>query len=519
MDELNLDHLTPLTPLSYLERSATVYGDRQAVVDGDVRLTYRQLHERTKRLAGGLAGLGVEPGGRVAFLSPNTHALLEAHYGVPAAGALLVAMNTRLAPAEFGHILEHSGADVLVFDQSLAGEAHRAAEIAGTGVRLIESGGPGSEYERLLDQADSLWLMPDSETSALSINYTSGTTGLPKGVVYHHRGAFLQALAMAYHARLGLDSVYLWTLPMFHTNGWCFPWAVTAAGARHRCLHRVDPGEIWRAIRTEGVTHLCAAPTVLIMLADHPDAAGGAPRPISVMTGGAPPTPALLERLASLGIDVVHLYGLTETFGPAAICDWRPEWSELPVAEQARIKARQGVGNVISGEVRVVDLEGTDVPHDGETIGEIAISGNNVMAGYYRDPDATAAAIPDGWFRTGDLAVKHPDGYVEIRDRKKDIIISGGENISSVEIERVLAAHPAVYEAAVIGEPDPKWGEVPVAVVEVKQGAHVSEEDLIEFVRGKLARFKAPRRVEFGALPRTSTGKIQKHMLRRRSGD
>jgi fatty-acyl-CoA synthase len=519
MDDLEMpvDHLTPLTPLSYLERSAAVYGDREAVVDGDVRLTYGELFERTKQLAGGLAELGVNPGGRVAFLSPNTHVLLEAHYGVPAAGAVLVAMNTRLAPSEFGYILEHSGAEVLVFDPVLTDEAHRAAAIAGTGIRLVQTGGPASDYERLLAGADPLWMKPGSETSALSINYTSGTTGAPKGVVYHHRGAFLQALAMAYHARLGLDSMYLWTLPMFHTNGWCFPWAVTAAGARHRCLHRIDPAEIWHVIRQEGVTHLCAAPTVLIMLADHPAAVGGAPRPVSVMTGGAPPTPALLERLAALGIEVMHLYGLTETFGPAAICDWRPEWSDLPAAEQARLKARQGVGNVISDEVKVVDFDGSDVPPDGETIGEIAISGNNVMSGYYRDPEATAAAIPDGWFRTGDLAVKHPDGYVEIRDRKKDIIISGGENISSVEIERVLAAHPAVYEAAVIGEPDPKWGEVPVAVVEVKEGEHVSEEDLIEFVRSRLARFKAPRRVRFGALPRTSTGKIQKHLLRRRS--
>jgi fatty-acyl-CoA synthase len=333
-------------------------------------------------------------------------------------------------------------------------------------------------------------------------------------VVYHHRGAFLQAVAMAYHARLDSDSVYLWTLPMFHTNGWTFPWAVTAAGARHRCLHRIDPGEIWSAIREEHVSHLCGAPTVLLMLADHPDARDGCPRPISVMTGGAPPTPALIERLSGLGIDVIHLYGLTETYGPAAICEWHSEWSDLPPDQQANRKARQGVANIIGAPVRVVDDEGHDVPKDGVTIGEIAVTGNNLMAGYYRDVDATARAIPDGWFRTGDLAVMHPDNYVEIKDRKKDIIISGGENISSVEVERVLASHPAVYEAAVVGRPDPKWGEVPVAIVELRPGHEASAEQLTEHVRSHLAHFKAPKSIVFRDLPRTSTGKIQKHRLR-----
>jgi len=332
--------------------------------------------------------------------------------------------------------------------------------------------------------------------------------------VYHHRGAFLQAVAMAYHARLDSDSVYLWTLPMFHTNGWTFPWAVTAAGARHRCLHRVDPAEVWSAIRAEHVTHLCGAPTVLLMLADHPDARGGSPRRVSVMTGGAPPTPALIERLAELGIDVVHLYGLTETFGPAAICEWRSEWNDLPASEQALRKSRQGVANIIGAPVRVVDENGDDVPLDGRTVGEIAVTGNNVMACYYNDPEATDRAIPDGWFRTGDLAVMHPDHYLEIKDRKKDIIISGGENISSVEVERVLASHPAVYEAAVIGRPDPKWGEVPVALVELRPGREVTEGELIGHVRAHLAHFKAPKSVLFRALPRTSTGKIQKHRLR-----
>jgi fatty-acyl-CoA synthase len=511
---MQIDHLTPLTPNSYLERSALVFGDRPAVTDGDLEFTYAELFDRCRRLAGALRADGIQPGERVAFLSPNTHALLEGHFGVPASRAALVAMNTRLVPEEFAYILGHSGAKALVFDRSLEDEARRAALLAGTGVRLIPSGFAGSEYELMVESGDPLWLSPEDETDMLSINYTSGTTGRPKGVVYHHRGAFLQAVAMAYHARLSSDSVYLWTLPMFHTNGWSFPWAVTAAGARHLCLHRIDPAEVWRAIRNEGVTHLCAAPTVLLMLADHNDAGDGAPRPISVMTGGAPPTPALLERMASLNIDMIHLYGLTETYGPAAICEWRSAWNDLPRGEQAARKARQGVANIIGAPVRVVDDEGVDVPNDGATIGEIALTGNNVMAGYYNDPEATARAIPDGWFRTGDLAVMHDDGYIEIKDRKKDIIISGGENISSVEVERVLATHPAVYEAAVIGRPDEKWGEVPVAMVELRPGHDVTAEDLIEHVRTHLAHFKAPKGVVFGELPRTSTGKIQKHHLR-----
>lgn len=509
-------HLAPLTPLSFLARSARVYGDRLGVIDGDLRLSYGQLYERSARLAGAVREKGIEPGDRVAFLAPNTHTLLEGHFGIAAARSVLVAMNTKLSPNEIAYVLEHSGAKFLVYDFSMAEEAKKAAHLAGGKVGLIDAGGPDSEYERLIEGGPALWQEPDDETDPLSINYTSGTTGTPKGVVYHHRGAFLQALAMAFHARLDLDSVYLWTLPMFHTNGWCFPWAVTAAGARHRCLRGIDPSEIWRAIRTEGVTHLCAAPTVLLMLSEHPDAGSGAPQRINVMTGGAPPTPSLLERLSELNMEVTHLYGLTETFGPAAICDWRPEWNELPLNEQARLKARRGVENVISQEVRVVDADGDDVPADGETTGEIAISGNNVMAGYFRDPEATARAIPDGWLRTGDLAVKHPDGYVEIRDRKKDIIISGGENISSVEVERVLATHHAVYEAAVIARPDDKWGEIPIAFVELKEDSAISSQQLIDYVRSHIAHYKAPREVVFRKLPRTSTGKIQKHLLRER---
>jgi fatty-acyl-CoA synthase len=508
------DHLAPLTPLSYLARSRLVYGDRIGVSDGGREFTYSELFDRSARLAGFLRQAGVA-GDRVAFLSPNTHVLLEGHFGVAAAGAVLVAMNARLSPDELGQIIAHSGSTVLVVDHTLRAEASEAVRRSERPVLVIEAGDEGSEYEERLGAAEPMWSEPASEHAMLSINYTSGTTGEPKGVVYHHRGAFLQALAMAYHARLDLDSVYLWTLPMFHTNGWCFPWAVTAAGSRHLLFPRIDPAEIWRMIRTEGVTHMCAAPTVLLLMAAHESAGAGAPRQVRVMTGGAPPTPALLERMAALNLDVVHLYGLTETVGPAAICDWRPEWDLLPADQQARLKARQGVGNVISRAVRVVDADGLDVPPDAETVGEIAVSGNNVMTGYFKDDDGTARAIPDGWFRTGDLAVMHPDGYVEIVDRKKDIIISGGENISSVEVERVLASHPSVFEAAVVAAHDEKWGEVPVAFVELHAGHEIPAEDLVAYVRSQIAHYKAPRRIIYQPLPRTSTGKIQKHLLRR----
>jgi fatty-acyl-CoA synthase len=352
----------------------------------------------------------------------------------------------------------------------------------------------------------------------LSINYTSGTTGKPKGVMYHHRGAYLQALAMAAHMRLDCASTYLWTLPMFHCNGWCFTWGVTAAGATHLCLRKLDPALVWRHLRESGVTHFCAAPTVLIMIA-WADAAkhGKLPRTVHAATGGAPPTPAILTRMAELDIEVTHLYGLTETFGPAVVCEWRAEWSQLPITEQGQLKARQGVGNVIAQNLRIVDVDGRDVPADAQTIGEIALRGNNVMLGYYRDDEATRRAAPDGWFRTGDLGVMHADRYVEIKDRSKDIILSGGENIPSVEVERALSAHAAVMEAAVVAGPDPKWGEVPVAYVTLKPGATASEAELIAHARSLLAHFKAPKKIVFGELPKNATGKIQKFVLRERA--
>ncbi len=514
---------TELTPVSFLERAAKVFAERTAVVDGTVRYSYEQFWLRARRLAGVLAERGVEKGDRVAVLAPNTHVLLEAHYGVPLAGAVLVALNTRLAAGEVGYILRHSGAKLLIVDSGLRSVAQDAARDAGLDLPLIVSGSEnlaGDEYEELLGRAAPHRVEVTDERSLLSINYTSGTTGKPKGVMYHHRGAYLQALAMAYHSKMDTSSRYLWTLPMFHTNGWCFPWAVTAAGAVHRCLPKADPGEIWRAVREEGITHFCAAPTVLAKLADHPAAQQGAPpQRIRVFAGGAPPWSSLLATMERLGIDVQHLYGLTETFGPAVVSEWQSEWDNLPDDERARLKARQGIANVVAEPVRVLDPAGNDVPADGATLGEIVLRGNDVMLGYYRDEEATEAATVQGWFRSGDVGVIHPDGYVELRDRIKDVIISGGENITSVEVENALAAHPDVLEAAVVGAHHPTWTEVPVAYVTLRSPASVTEAELAEFVRDRIARFKAPRRIVFGELPKTSTGKIQKNTLRESAAD
>ena len=507
-----------LTPTSFLVRSGRVYADREAVVDGERRFSYAEFLERCLRLAGALRNMGIPEGGRVAVLAPNTHVLLEAHYGVPFSGAVLVALNTRLTSADLSFIVAHSGAQVLIYDYEFEAIARDIEGQVGGGLRLVRAGRPDDQYEHLLSATGPYQRAVTDERGLLSINYTSGTTGKPKGVMYHHRGAYLQALAMAMETRLDCDSVFLWTLPMFHCNGWCFPWGVTAAGAVHLCLRKFDPAVVWKHLRESNVTHLNGAPTVLTMLAWHPDA-GRLTRSIRVATGGAPPTPAILQRMTELGMDVTHLYGLTETFGPAAICEWRGEWNRLGIEEQARIKARQGVGNVISQQLRVVDTQGKDVPTDGRTLGEIALRGNNVMLGYYRDEIATRKAIPDGWFRTGDIGVMHADGYIEIKDRAKDIIISGGENIPSIEVERTLCAHPAVMEAAVVAGPDPKWGEVPVAFVTLKGGAAATEPELVAWARQHIAHFKAPKRVVFGELPRNATGKIQKFVLRERARD
>ncbi len=515
----------PLTPVSFLDRARLVHGDRPAVIDGPLQRTYEEFADRCERLAGATVDLGLEPGDAVSVLAPNVSMALEAAFGFPMAGVVFNALNSRLSAGELAWIVGHAESKVLFADHALASVA-RSIQQQVPGLRVVvsnDAGASGSgddgdcEYEARLAAATPHRVEVTEEQSLLSLNYTSGTTGHPKGVMYSHRGANLNALAMAAQGGLDSDAVFLWTLPMFHCNGWCYPWAVTAVGGTHVMLRTLEPGTVWRHIRDDGVTHFNAAPTVLIGLVNDPDAAP-APRTVKVATGGAPPSPTLLSQLAGLNIDVTHLYGLTETYGPSLICDWRREWDGLPAADQARIKARQGVGTLVTSSVRVVDGDGADVPADGATQGEIAIRGNNVMLGYYKDPDATAAASVEGpegtWFRTGDVAVMHDHGYVEVRDRAKDVIISGGENIASIEVEQALASHPDVVECAVVAAPDDKWGEVPAAFVVLRSGADVTEADLVEHVKSRIARFKAPKSVTFGDLPKTATGKIQKFALR-----
>jgi fatty-acyl-CoA synthase len=497
----------PLSPVSFLRRSATVFPDRTAVVDGEVRLTYRELWDRAQRQAGLLRCLGVSPGDRVAVLAPNSRMLLEAHYGVSLAGGVLVAMNIRLTAGELSYIVTHSGASVLLYDESFADLAGQLPVAVSIGT---------DEYERRLVSADAVAVPVTDEFGLLSLNYTSGTTGRPKGVMYHHRGAYLQALSMAYHGRIEPTTVHLWTLPMFHCNGWAFTWAVTAGGGTHVCLPKVDPARIWQLLDEEHVTSLNAAPTVLIDLAAHP-AAHTLDRVVEIGTGGAPPSPTVLGRLGALGFDVTHLYGLTETFGPSVISEFPRDWSDRPAQEQARLKARQGNANIAGTPIRVVDENEADVPADGTTMGEVVIHGNTVALGYYDDPAATKEAFGSGWFHTGDLGVMHPDNYVELRDRAKDVIISGGENVASIEVEQVLVRHPAVLEAAVVAAPHERWGEVPHAYVTLVDSASVTEAELIAFCREHLPGFKTPKKVVFGPLPKTSTGKIQKYLLRNRT--
>ena len=500
-----------LLPVRFLDRSAAVHGDKTAVIDGSRELTYRDLHDRCRRLAGALVADGLGPGARVAVLSHNTLEMLEAHYGVPYAGGVLVPLNARLSAADIAYILEHSGAEVLIATDPLVAVAREASELAGDAVKVIAG---CDQYEDYVASAAPVDVACIDEFATVAINYTSGTTGKPKGVVYTHRGAYLQALAMAFHSGLNLNSSYLWTLPMFHCNGWCFTWAVTAAGGTHVCLPKVEASSIWNAVEAHAITHMCAAPTVLSTITAEPPAR----RPeqaVWVATGGAPPAPALLARARACGLEVTHLYGMTETYGPAVINEWKQEWDCVPDDERDRLNARQGIGNIVAEPVRVVDEQGRDVPADGVTIGEIALRGNNVTPAYYRDPVATAAAVPDGWFRSGDLAVRHPDGYLEIRDRAKDVIISGGENISSVEIEGAIVEHPAVLEAAVVGIPHEHWGERPVAFVSLRPGATVTSAELRAHLLDRVAKFKVPDRIEFTALPKTATGKIQKFELKR----
>ncbi len=513
---------TPLSPAVFLERAGSVFAERTAIRDRGRSYTYGEFAARSQLLAGALAAAGVGEGGRVAALCANGHVMLELHHAAPLVGSVLVPLNFRLRAEELAYMLAHSGAGLLVATGEFAGLASEVA--ARSGVRLALAGGADTgvdSYEEMLAAARPAGWEPPDERALLAINYTSGSTGQPKGVMYNHRGGYLQALAMAFHLRLGPESRYLWTLPMFHCDGWCITWAVTAAGGEHHCQGLFDAAAAWAAIACGEVTHLSAAPTVLTMIAEAAAAPGAPPpsAPVQATTGGAPPPPALLERLAALGLTVTHLYGLTESYGPAVTNVWQPPWSLLRAGEQAALNARQGIGNVVTGGLRVLDATGREVPHDGVTIGEIALRGNNVMVGYYADPEATADAVRSGWLHTGDLGVCHPDGYIELRDRAKDIIVSGGENVASVEVERALAEHPAVLECAVVAGPDAIWGEIPVAFVTLRSGAAAGEAELIAFGRERLAHFKAPRAVVFGELPKTATGKVQKHVLRARLSD
>ncbi len=520
-----------LTPLAFLRRSAAVYADKIAVVHGEQRFTYAELYARCRRLASALAARGVGVGDTVAVMSPNTPPMLEAHYGVPMTGAVLNALNYRLDADTVVRILEHGEAKVLITDRELAPVMGPALEKLGRDIVVIDVDDPLAEggellgekdYEAFLAEgdADYAWSVPADEWQALALNYTSGTTGGPKGVVYHHRGAFLNALGNALVFGLDSRSVYLWTLPMFHCNGWTYTWGVTAVGATHVCLRRVDPALIFPLIEAERVTHLCGAPIVLNMLIHAPDAVKRAfAHTVEVATGGAAPPSAVITAMEELGFRVTHLYGLTETYGPATVCAWQGEWDALPADARAARMARQGVHYPTLADLTVADPATLEpVPADGETLGEVMMRGNTVMKGYLKNPEATAAALAGGWFHTGDLAVMHADGYMEVKDRSKDVIISGGENISSLEVEDVLYRHPEVMEAAVVARPDEKWGESPCAFVTLRADAGpVSDADIVQWCREHMASFKIPRTVVFGPLPKTSTGKIQKYVLRERA--
>ena len=521
---------TALTPLSFLERSARVWPGKTAVVYGARRLTYRELAAEAQRVAGALRASGAGPGDRVAYLMPNLPEMLIAHFAVPLAGAVLVAVNTRLTAEEVAYILSHSGAKIVVVDAALLPTATAAAKdieavaelVIAEDAELEPDGAELSGEPRLVSYSEFLargtqeplpWSVPD-ELAPIAINYTSGTTGRPRGVIYTHRGAYLNCFGEIVHSRNDENSVYLWTLPMFHCNGWCTPWSLTAIGGTHVCLREVRGDAIWEQLREHDVTHLNAAPTVVSTILNAPGA-GPLTRPVLITTAGAPPSPTTIAQMERMGFQIVHVYGLTETYGPISVCQSQPQWADLPAEQRAVLQARQGVSMIQAEGLRVVDDEMGDVPADGSTMGEIVMRGNNVMAGYYLDPAATAEAFRGGWFHSGDLGVMHSDGYIELRDRIKDIVISGGENISTVEVEQALMSHPAVLEAAVIGVPDDKWGERPKAFVVFRADHSATPEELIAHVRIKIARYKAPRDIDIVLeLPKTSTGKIQKFVLR-----
>ncbi|MCC7016685.1 MAG: acyl-CoA synthetase [Rhodospirillales bacterium] len=524
----NAANVAALSPLSFLERAASVYPDRVAVIHGRKRFTWKETYARCRRLASALSVRGVGHGDTVAVMAANTPEIYEASFAVPMLGAVLNTLNVRLDGAAIAFCLDHGEARVLLTDSEFAPAIKDALARLGREILVVdiadsESDAAGGrlgalDYETFLagGDPDFAWTMPDDEWDAISLNYTSGTTGNPKGVVYHHRGAYLNALSNIVGWNMGHHPVYLWTLPMFHCNGWCFPWSLAAVGGTSVCLRRVNAANIYAAIAEHKVTHFCGAPIVLNYVIN---ATGAEKRPlphtVQVMTAAAPPPAATLADMQRAGFNVTHVYGLTETYGPAVVCAWHPEWDALPIEKQAELKSRQGVRYHCLEGLTVMDPDTmTPVAADGETMGEVMFRGNIVMKGYLKNPKASAEAFKGGWFHSGDLGVLHPDGYIQIKDRSKDIIISGGENISSIEVEGTIAAHPAVLFAAVVAKPDAKWGETPCAFVELKPSKTATADEIVEFCRARLAKYKCPRHVVFGPLPKTSTGKIQKFKLR-----
>src|SRR5688572_18087322 len=517
----------PLTPLSFLERAAYVYPNKVSIIHGAQRFTWQETYARCRRLASALAKRGIGVGDTVAVMLPNTPAMVEVHFGVPMTGATLNTLNTRLDAEAIGFMLEHGEAKVLITDKEFSSVIEKAL---GPGIEVIDVEDPEFKggkrlgqktYEELLAEGDPefAWRWPEDEWEAISLNYTSGTTGNPKGVVYHHRGAYLNAVGNILVWGMPHHSVYLWTLPMFHCNGWCFPWTLAAVAGTSICLRRVETVAIYEAIARHRVSHLCGAPIVMQMvLAGDDRQRSSFDHQVNMLTAAAPPPAPVLRAMAEAGFQVTHVYGLTETYGPAVVCEWRDEWNALPMEEQAALKARQGVPYPVQEGLMVADAETmVPVPRDGATLGEVFHRGNLVMKGYLKNPSATEESFAGGWFHSGDLAVWHPDGYIELKDRSKDIIISGGENISSIEIESVLYEHPAIAAAAVVAKPSEKWGETPCAFVELKPGHQASAEELLQFCRDRLAHFKCPRHVVFVDLPKTSTGKVQKFVLRDRA--
>ncbi len=530
----NEANFAPLSPLSFIERTAEVYPDRLAIVHGSLRQTWGQTYARCRQLASALQRAGVGKNDTVAVMLPNTPPMVEAHFGVPMAGAVLNALNTRLDPETIAFMLDHGEAKVVIVDPEFSGTMARALAMRQSTRPLLIidvqdelfSGGHGpigsTTYEAFLAGGDAgfVWQLPGDEWDAICLNYTSGTTGNPKGVVYHHRGAAINAISNVLEWDMPKHSVYLWTLPMFHCNGWCFPWTVAARAGVNVCLRRVEAQAIFDAMRQHGVTHYCGAPIVHGLLVNAPAALkAGVPAGVKAMVAGAAPPASMIEGMEQMGFDLTHVYGLTEVYGPATVCAKHEAWDTLPIGERARLNARQGVRYHLQRDVRVLDPQTLQpVPQDGETMGEIMFKGNIAMKGYLKNPKATAEAFAGGWFHSGDLAVQYGDGYFKIKDRSKDIIISGGENISSIEVEDVLYRHPDVLAAAVVARPDPKWGETPCAFVELKAGATTRPEDIVAHCKQHLAGFKVPRAVVFGELPKTSTGKIQKFELRKQAG-